>query len=43
MPGRDGAGIVDTLGWLLILGSLAGVVIHGIGRVFTNGRSRGEE
>ncbi len=43
MPGRDGAGIIDTVGWLIVLGSLAGVVIHGFGRVFTNGRSRGKE
>jgi octaheme c-type cytochrome (tetrathionate reductase family) len=43
MPARDGAGFIDTLGWLLILGSLVGVVIHGIGRIFTNARSREEE
>jgi octaheme c-type cytochrome (tetrathionate reductase family) len=43
MPARDGAGFIDTLGWLLIVGSLAGVVIHGIGRIFTNARSRREE
>ena len=43
MPGRDNAGIVDTLGWLLVLGSLIGVVIHGIGRVFTNGKKRKEK
>jgi octaheme c-type cytochrome (tetrathionate reductase family) len=40
MPARDGAGVIDTLGWVLILGSLAGVVIHGIGRFFTNGKSQ---
>jgi octaheme c-type cytochrome (tetrathionate reductase family) len=43
MPGRDKAAIIDTLGWLLILGSLIGVVIHGIGRIVANGKSRGEE
>jgi hypothetical protein len=43
MPARDGAGIIDTLGWLLILGSFVGVVIHGLARIFTNARSRKEE
>ena len=43
MPGRDNAGIIDTLGWLLVLGSLLGVVIHGIGRLFTNGKKREEK
>jgi octaheme c-type cytochrome (tetrathionate reductase family) len=43
MPGRDNAGIVDTLGWLLVLGSLIGVLIHGIGRIFTNSKSREEK
>ena len=43
MPGRDSAGIIDTLGWLLVLGSLIGVVIHGIGRVFTSDKSREEK
>ena len=42
MPGRDGAGIIDTLGWILVVGSLIGVGIHGIGRMFTNGRRRKE-
>jgi hypothetical protein len=39
MPGRDGAGLIDTLGWLVVLGSLVGVVLHGVGRVFTNGKN----
>ena len=43
MPRRDDAGLIDTLGWLLIIGSLAGVVIHGIGRMFTKARKRGED
>jgi octaheme c-type cytochrome (tetrathionate reductase family) len=43
MPARDGAGIIDTLGWILILGSLIGVIIHGLGRIFTNAARRGEE
>lgn len=41
MPGRDGAGPVDSVGWLLVLGSLAGVCLHGLGRVFTNGKRKG--
>jgi hypothetical protein len=43
MPARDDAGIIDTLGWIFILGSLIGVVIHGIGRIFAVGRRRKEE
>jgi octaheme c-type cytochrome (tetrathionate reductase family) len=39
MPGRDGAGLIDSLGWLVVLGSLVGVVLHGVGRVFTNGKN----
>ncbi|VEN74922.1 Cytochrome c family protein (fragment) [Candidatus Desulfarcum epimagneticum] len=35
MPGRDGAGVVDILGWLLALGSLIGVIAHGVGRVLS--------
>ena len=38
MPARDGVGIIETLGWVLVLGSLAGVLIHGLGRMFTNGK-----
>jgi hypothetical protein len=38
MPGRDQFRILDSIGWLAILGSLVGVVLHGLGRVFTNGR-----
>jgi len=40
MPGRDSADLIDTLGWLVILGSLVGVSLHGIGRIFTNGRNK---
>ena len=40
MPGRDGAGIVDTLGWIMVLGALVGVSIHGLGRIFTNGNGK---
>ena len=41
MPARDGAGMVDALGWLVVLGSLIGVIVHGLGRIFTNGRKEG--
>ena len=42
MPGRDHAGPVDTLGWLIVLASLIGVVIHGLGR-FVSALKKGEE
>jgi octaheme c-type cytochrome (tetrathionate reductase family) len=32
MPGRNRSGMLDTLGWLVVLGSLAGVLIHGVMR-----------
>ena len=39
MPGRDRAGLLDTMGWVGVLGALLGVVLHGLGRIFTaNGR-----
>ena len=38
MPGRDKWRLIDTMGWVLVLGSLLGVVLHGLGRVFTNGK-----
>ncbi len=34
MPGRDKSSLFDTLGWLSVLGALAGVLLHGIGRFF---------
>lgn len=37
MPGRDRAKPVDSLGWLIVLGSLGGVGLHGLGRFFTRG------
>jgi octaheme c-type cytochrome (tetrathionate reductase family) len=37
MPGRDRVGVFDTLGWVAALGSLIGVLLHGLGRIFTNG------
>jgi len=35
MPGRDGSGLVDTLGWIVIIGSLIGVVLHAAVRIFS--------
>ncbi len=40
MPGRDGAGFVDSIGWIMVMGALVGVFIHGLGRVFTSGNGR---
>jgi len=41
MPGRDGAGMLDALGWIMVLGALAGVSLHGLGRFFTNKQKDG--
>ena len=41
MPARDQWRFLDTMGWVLVIGSLLGVVLHGLGRVFTNGRKEG--
>ncbi|MDJ0804266.1 MAG: tetrathionate reductase family octaheme c-type cytochrome [Desulfobacterales bacterium] len=38
MPGRDRAGLLDSLGWVAVAASLFGVFCHGIGRVVTNGK-----
>ncbi len=38
MPGRDSFKFLDWSGWLLVLGSLAGVLLHGLGRIFTRGK-----
>jgi octaheme c-type cytochrome (tetrathionate reductase family) len=44
MPGRDSFRILDTLGWIVVIGSLLGVILHGLGRIFTsNGRKEGQE
>jgi octaheme c-type cytochrome (tetrathionate reductase family) len=43
MPGRDGAGVVDALGWVMVLGSLLGVCLHGLGRIFTNPNGKRED
>jgi octaheme c-type cytochrome (tetrathionate reductase family) len=41
MPGRDVNPAVKYLGWLVVLGSLAGVCIHGIGRIIAGARKEG--
>jgi hypothetical protein len=38
MPGRDRLGMVSTLGWAAVVAALFGVALHGLGRIFTNGR-----
>jgi hypothetical protein len=43
MPGRDNFRVLNTLGWILVIGSLVGVSLHGLGRIFTyKGRKRGK-
>ena len=39
MPGRDRGQWLDILGWITMLGALAGVVLHATGRVFANGNN----
>jgi hypothetical protein len=43
MPGRDSFKVLNTLGWGIVLASLVGVLLHGIGRIFTNGKSRRQQ
>ena len=39
MPGRDQFRLVDTIGWVSVLGALVAVLLHGLGRFFMrNGR-----
>jgi octaheme c-type cytochrome (tetrathionate reductase family) len=33
MPGRDRSNLLDLIGWLVVLGTLAGVSLHGIARL----------
>jgi octaheme c-type cytochrome (tetrathionate reductase family) len=40
MPGRDRVKWLDILGWMAVLGALAGVVLHGFGRLFTKGNGK---
>jgi len=43
MPGRDADVVIRYLGWATVLGSLLGVLVHGIGRIVTNGNGRKED
>jgi len=38
MPGRDVNKVIQYLGWAVVFGSLAGVIIHGLGRTIAKGR-----
>jgi hypothetical protein len=38
MPGRDKFSLLDSIGWILVLGHLLGVGLHGLTRMFTNGK-----
>ena len=40
MPARDNAGFIDSFGWIVVIGSLVGVCLHGLGRIFTNGNGK---
>jgi octaheme c-type cytochrome (tetrathionate reductase family) len=42
MPGRDHSKIINTAGWGIVLASLIGVLIHALGRIFSNGNGRKE-
>ena len=40
LPGRDKVEILDQLGWLLVVGTLGGVGVHGLGRLVSSRRRR---
>lgn len=42
MPGRDSFKLIDMAGWAVILASLGGVILHALGRIFTNGKRKEE-
>jgi len=42
MPGRDKFSLLDSLGWILVLGHVLGVGVHGLTRMFTSGRKEGK-
>ena len=42
MPGRDASKIIDFAGWGAVFASLAAVLIHALGRIFTTGNGRKE-
>ena len=43
MPSRDASRFIDLAGWGVVLASLAGVLIHALGRIFTRGTGRKEK
>lgn len=40
MPGRDKFKWLDIMGWMVVLGALASVVLHGFGRLFTRNNGK---
>jgi hypothetical protein len=40
MPGRDASNILNYAGWGVVFASLVGVLIHALGRIFSNGRTK---
>jgi hypothetical protein len=42
MPGRDRLKFIDIAGWAIVLCSFGGIVLHALGRIFTNGRKKEE-
>ena len=36
MPGGDKNDTLDLIGWLMVVGTLGGVALHGIGRMIAN-------
>jgi hypothetical protein len=41
LPGRDGNRVVEFLGWAAVIGSLAGVGLHALGRAVSGRRKEG--
>jgi hypothetical protein len=41
LPGRDGNKVIEILGWAAVLGSLAGVLLHALGRAVSSRRKEG--
>jgi len=41
LPGRDGNKVIEILGWAAVLGSLAGVLLHALGRAVSARRKEG--
>jgi hypothetical protein len=43
MPGRDHVRVINLFGWLTVAGSLAGVGLHGLGRIVASRRKEGKK